>query len=67
MCCPYCMQGSILKAKVKANDLVVFICDECDTVWKESDTISDQSGKCFYLLANELSIEPLWDELEILE
>ena len=67
MCCPYCMQGSILKAKVKANNLAVFICDECDTVWKESDTISNQSGKSFYLFANELSIVSLWDELVILE
>ena len=41
--------------------------DECDTVWKESDIISDRSGGNFYLLANELSIEPIWDELEILE
>ena len=67
MCCPYCMQGLILRAKVKANDLIVFICDECDTVWKGSDTISGQSGKSFYLFASELSIESLWDELEILE
>lgn len=67
MCCPYCMQGLILRAKVKANDLIVFICDECDTVWKGSDTISWQSGKSFYLFASELSIKSLWDELEILE
>lgn len=67
MYCPYCMQGLILKAKLKIDNSIVFICNECDTVWKEHEPISNQTGKSFYLFADELSIKPLWNSLEILE
>ena len=66
MYCPYCMQGSIVKVKVRSDSSTVFICDECDTIWKEFESISDQTGKSFDQFANELSIKPLWDELKIL-
>lgn len=67
MYCPYCMQGLILKAKVKADSSTVYICNECDTVWKKYETISDRSGINFDGFAKELSIKPVWDELKILK
>lgn len=55
-----------MKAKAKALNMAVYICDECDTVWKEHEPVSDQTGKAFEWFGEEFSIEPLWEELAIL-
>ena len=67
MNCPYCKQGLTVKAKIKADGAIVYICDECDVVWKGSEPISDQTGRRFDAFAQESLIKPLWDALEILQ
>lgn len=66
MICPYCKQGEIIKAKLKANNSIIFICKECDTVWKENGKISNTTGKGFEFFAKEQKIKPVWNELELL-
>ncbi len=67
MICPYCEQGSILKARVKKNNKIIYICDECDTVWESIEEISDRSGKSINMFMQEIGCEPYWDELELME
>lgn len=62
--CPFCDgQGVIYKAKIKNIDLVIYICDECDTVWKNT-AIDEDSSFRFKDVMNDLGLQPLWSELE---
>ena len=65
--CPFCDgQGVIYKAKIKYTDSVIFICDECDTVWKNLQ-ISEDDTLIFKDVMNELGLQPLWSELDEVE
>ena len=66
MSCPYCDQGEILKALIKSSGEVIYICDECDTMWRSHDRISDTTGLAFHLFADVYNLKPLWSELELL-
>ena len=45
--CPFCdKQGIINKAQIKNTTIEIFICDECDTVWKTSE-ISKKNCESF--------------------
>ena len=44
MICPCCLQGDILKVRIIKTAELMKICDECDMVWKESETVSDTNG-----------------------
>jgi len=61
MICPYCLQGDILKVRIIPTAEMIKICDECDTVWKESEIISDTNGKV--LSEKKFS----WRDFDILE
>ena len=67
MCCPYCYQGKIVKAVVKNSGEMIFICEECDTVWTSHEKISDATGLVFSLYADMHNMKPLWSELELLQ
>ena len=64
MICPYCKQGTILKARVKRTGTEILICDECDTVWLSE--VSNKSGTGLSEFMKSQSAKPLWSELEIL-
>lgn len=62
--CPFCDgQGVIYKAKIKNTGLIIYICDECDTVWKNTAIDEDSSLK-FKDVMSDLGLQPLWSELE---
>lgn len=65
MICPYCNQGIILRAIIKINLQIIFICPECDAVWKEHEEISDRTGGTFSVLMNSIGEKDSWDELLI--
>ena len=65
--CPYCDQGWLQKAMVKATKEIIFICDECDTVWDLGDQITNQSGITFDAYAKDKKIKALWLELDLLD
>lgn len=65
--CPFCDgQGVINKAIIKKNKSVIYICDECDTVWKDL-TLSEDDCERFDVLMEQLRLKPLWSELESVE
>ena len=64
---PYCEQGKIKKAIIKSSGEMIFICEECDTVWASHEKISDTTGLVFSLYADAHNIKPLWSELELLQ
>ena len=66
MICPYCEQGAIIWAKVKRDERVIQICEECDTVWNWNDKIDEADGMSFdeFMLRYYKSVA-LWDELNI--
>lgn len=65
MLCPYCEQGDIRKVMVKRSKEIIYICDECDTVWNSHESISNSTGIGFGLYADQRGFKPLWTELEI--
>ena len=65
--CPFCEgYGIIYKAKIKNTDSIIYICDECDTVWKNLEIIEDNS-LVFKDVLKEFGLQPLWSELEEVE
>lgn len=63
MICPYCQQGTIMKAIVNKTKEKIMICDECDTVWENADAISDLNGVSFDTYMNCRKIQPLWQNI----
>lgn len=64
--CPYCDQGRIKEAIVKKTKELIYICEECDTVWASNEAVSDSTGIAFDLYAKGRGFAALWSELEIL-
>lgn len=45
--CPFCDgQGIIYKVNMRGTDVVLYICDECDTVWDETTITEDNCLNC---------------------
>ncbi len=65
--CPYCLQGEILNAKIIKTNEIIQICDECDTVWKSSEIISDKTGRALDLFMKHRNCSCSWREFEILK
>ena len=73
--CPYCEQGRIVTVRLKpdirrySDSQTVRFCDECDTLWKENEPVTDHTGTTFARLAEMLDIpaERLWKDMEELQ
>lgn len=65
--CPFCDgQGLIMKAKIKNKNIRIYICDECDTMWKTED-IQENNCENFENFMNNLGLKGLWEELTDIE
>ena len=62
MICPLCEQGGIRTVIIKKTRTQLFICEECDTVWKSSD-IKNETPLSFYDYMTSIGLPPLWSEL----
>ncbi|MBR1529643.1 MAG: hypothetical protein IJ642_10145 [Oscillospiraceae bacterium] len=67
MICPYCLQGVVLNARIIRTDEKIKICDECDTIWKESETVSEQTGVSSASFMKQRDCSVSWREFEILK
>jgi len=62
--CPFCDgYGVIYKAKVISTNTVIFICDECDTMWN-TDEILAENCLNFKEYMQLFGLKALWSELE---
>lgn len=65
--CPFCEgQGVISKAKIIGKDIQIYICEECDSMWKTSQ-INENNCYDFRKFMNELGLQGLWSELKDVE
>ncbi|URZ00187.1 hypothetical protein [Clostridium felsineum] len=65
--CPFCDgQGVINKATIKGTEVVLYICDECDTVWKDMN-ITEDNCENFESVMDNLGRKALWAELTDIE
>lgn len=65
MICPYCEQGGIMRVKVKKNNEIIKMCEECDAVWL--DEVLVELGTTFERYTEQRGYANSWDELEIIE
>ena len=64
MICPICEQGGILKVKNKKNGEILYICEECDSIWTKE--ISDEYISTFENYSKSNNITNSWSEIEII-
>ncbi len=61
--CPFCDgQGLIDKANIKGKDIQIYICEECDTMWRTKE-IREDNCENFRKFMNYLGLKWLWEEL----
>lgn len=65
--CPFCDgQGVINMATIKGTEAKLYICDECDTVWKDTNITEDNCDNFESIMSN-LGRKALWSELTDVE
>lgn len=65
--CPFCDgQGVIYKAAIKGTDMTLYICDECDTVWKDLE-ITENNCDNLEKVMKTLGKKVLWSEFAEIE
>ena len=63
--CPRCAHGHVLYVTIRPLLLDLWLCDECDATWRNSDSISVSTWEDYETLAKSLGVSPLWDKLEV--
>ncbi len=66
MLCPRCEQGDIVKVRVKANGVCLFVCQECEASWFSSEKVGVEAFVDYVTYMEGLGLPPLWSELEII-
>lgn len=64
--CRDCEQGRIMKAKIEKLDKIIYICEECDTVWIDK-TLSDAASLSYELYCKIVGLEDTWNNFSIIE
>lgn len=62
--CPFCGEGPIYQAVVKENLETIYICAECDTVWRHTGQDTELTNYTSYM--HRFGKKPLWDELKLI-
>lgn len=62
--CPFCEEGPIYKAEVQWNGEIIFICAECDTIWRNVNDKIEVTNYTDYM--EKLGKEALWDYLKLI-
>lgn len=61
--CPFCAhQGVIYKATINKNGNIIYICDECDTVWYTED-IQEDNCVNYKKFMSDYGIGNIYDEI----
>ncbi len=67
MICPHCLQGEILNARIIKTSELIKICDECDTIWNISETVSDNTGSLIDDFMKQRNCSSSWREFDIVK
>ena len=65
MICPRCQQDNVVKAMIKANKTIIFICPECDATWLSIESIGFPGFVDYGTYMKGIGLSMLWDELEV--
>ena len=57
MFCPKCELGEINKIQFKSSEKIAYLCDMCETLWLENESITSMSGHTLSSFANSLDRE----------
>ena len=65
--CPFCYgHGLVDKASIKDRGIQIYICEECDTMWKTTD-IREDNCENFRKFMTSIGLNGFWTELTELQ
>lgn len=67
MLCPECEQGEVTKVQVRATHEILYVCQECESLWLTAEVMATEPFNCFTSYMEELGLPPLWSSLYVLE
>ena len=63
--CPACGQGGLELVCVKAgNEILAYVCSECDRIWLKPDKVSFGNSKKLKALLESMGLKGNWTSLE---
>lgn len=62
--CKRCYQGSIQAMRIRTTNVLLWVCDECESTWKSKDKVNIDKFEDYGALMMEIGRSPLWSELE---
>ena len=64
--CPCCDgNGLIFRTRLKCNNLLLYVCDECDATWERPQDIDTIQGQCLGIILDEHGVG--WENIECYE
>lgn len=62
--CERCDQGSIQAMRIRTTNVLLWVCDECESTWKSKDKVNIDKFEDYGTLMMKIGRSPLWSELE---
>ena len=63
MWCPRCDQGEVVRARIIQTNEPVLLCEECDALWLEGETVSASSFIDFSSFMKDRHLPDVWSEI----
>ncbi|MGE8310082.1 MAG: hypothetical protein ACN6QR_11125, partial [Pseudomonas protegens] len=67
MLCSECEQGEVTKVQVRATQEILYVCQECESLWLTAEVIGTEPFNSFTSYMEDLGLPPLWSSLYVLE
>lgn len=62
--CPYCNEGAVWRVFLESDITTKFrMCFECDSVWTDYQSVSEEAGSRFDLYMKALDRNPNWNDI----
>lgn len=63
--CPFCDgNGAIHQAKIKNTNKIIYICNECDTIWHTREVKEENCDNFQTYMLEEFGLTATWDNLQ---
>ncbi len=63
--CPVCDQGWVVSAKTKRDGETIWVCEECEVLWKGSAKPERPPDDTFSTYLEAKGLRPLWSEIDM--